>query len=107
MKKILQINNWVIKEKNDDEIPLSISLTQRYCVFAPNGRFMEDNLTLQQAINFCNDNEDYVKGMILKHFLLPRCSKCGEPAIFIRGYSFGLVIISLTCKKCGITENID
>jgi len=60
MHKVKQINNWIIKEKRLDEMPLSTDLERKYCVFSPSGIFQEDNLTLQEAEEFCKDNLDYV-----------------------------------------------
>jgi hypothetical protein len=61
MKQYKQINNWTIKEKSLDEIPHPMTEENRFAVFAPDGRWMEDNLTLEQAEEYCNENLDFVK----------------------------------------------
>lgn len=60
MKKVKQLNNWIIKEKREDEVPMGIDLESRFAVFSPEGVFMEDNLTLEKAEEFCSKNLDYV-----------------------------------------------
>lgn len=61
MKKIRQINNWIIKEKSISEVPLNEDIFKCYAVFSPTGVFQEDNLTYEQAIKFCRENLDWVK----------------------------------------------
>lgn len=61
MKFYKKINGWVIKEKKIDEVPSTIEDNRRYGVFTPEDRFMEDNLTLDEAIEFCNNNDDFAK----------------------------------------------
>jgi hypothetical protein len=56
MKKVKQINNWIIKEKRTDEIPIWIEDNRKYAVFSPSGIFQEDNLTLKEAEEFCKEN---------------------------------------------------
>lgn len=60
LKRYRQINNWIIKEKTPDEVPIGIDENRRYVVFAPDGRCMEDNLLEEEALEFCNENEDFV-----------------------------------------------
>ena len=62
MKKIKQKNNWIIKEKRLDEIPMGQSEDRKYCIFSPNGTFMEDNLTYDEAMKFCETNLDFYGG---------------------------------------------
>ena len=61
MKRHKQINHWIIKEKRLDEIPAHLPETQRFAVFSPYGIWQEDNLTEEQAIDFCKTNLDYAK----------------------------------------------
>lgn len=60
MKRVKQINNWIIKEKNLDEIPLGIDENRKYAIFSPSGTFMEDNLLWEEAIDFCKTNLDHI-----------------------------------------------
>lgn len=61
MKKIKQVNNWIIKEKRHDEVPSNLPLERCYAIFSPNGKiFQEDNLTWEEAIEFCQENKDYI-----------------------------------------------
>lgn len=57
MKKIKQLNGFIIKEKRLDEIPSWVSDERRYAVFNSEGIFLEDNLFLDEAISFCEDNK--------------------------------------------------
>jgi aromatic ring-opening dioxygenase LigB subunit len=60
MKKVKQINNLIIKEKRPDEIATFEKEEQRYCVFTPHGIYLEDNLTLEQAEDFCKNTKDFL-----------------------------------------------
>lgn len=55
MKKIKQLNGFIVKEKRIDEIPLGIDEERKYCVFKDD-IFLEDNLTIDEAISFCKEN---------------------------------------------------
>jgi proline racemase len=57
VKKLKQINGWIIKEKRLDEVPMGTDDSNRYAVFAKDGRWMEDNLTLAQAEEYCKENK--------------------------------------------------
>lgn len=61
MKIIKRINNWIIKEKKENEIPQGYTLKQGYAVFTPDKKLMEDNLTYQQAVEFCVNNTDWIQ----------------------------------------------
>ena len=61
MKAIKTVNRWIIKEKRLEEIPAMCGDNQGYAVFAPDGRWTEDNLTYEQAIEFCKNNLDWIK----------------------------------------------
>jgi hypothetical protein len=61
MKFFKKVNGWIIKEKKLDEVPHWIDDDKRYGVFSPDGRFLEDHLTIEQAIEWCNENNDYAK----------------------------------------------
>lgn len=66
MKELKRINKWIIKEKSLDEVPANIADDRRYAVFAPDGTFQEDNLTLAEAEEFCEDNLDFVALDVIK-----------------------------------------
>lgn len=61
MKKVMVKNRWVIRKKRDDQVPSHLPLERRYVVFSPDGECMEDNLTYDEAIEFCTENLDHVK----------------------------------------------
>lgn len=61
MKKVKQINNYIIKEKRKDEMPLGIETYRKYVVFAPDGKCIEDNLTYQEAEKFCKNDYTYIR----------------------------------------------
>jgi len=61
MRVIKKLNNWSIKEKTEKEIPEGYTLKQGYAIFAPDGTFQEDNLTYEQAEEFCKNNLDWTK----------------------------------------------
>ena len=50
-KKIKQINNWIIRYAE----------LYQYSVWSPDGKCMEDRLTLEQAEEFCRENKDFVR----------------------------------------------
>lgn len=50
-KKIKQINNLVIR----------YSEMYGYSVYTPDGRCWEDNLTLEQAEQYCKDTKDFLR----------------------------------------------
>ena len=50
-KKIKQINNWIIRYAE----------LYQYSVWSPDGKCMEDRLTLEQAEEFCRENTDFVR----------------------------------------------
>jgi hypothetical protein len=58
----IRINNFVIKEKAISKIPLTKNLNHRFSVFSPDGRFLEDNLTLKQAQEFCKNDTTFLRG---------------------------------------------
>lgn len=60
MKKIKQLNNWIIKEKNWSELPSNVEAFRKFCVFSPTGIFQEDNLSYEEAVDFCKRNKDYI-----------------------------------------------
>ena len=49
-KRIRQINNLVIRF---DEI-------YKYCVWSPYGVCLEDRLTLEEAVEYCNNTKDFI-----------------------------------------------
>lgn len=60
MKTLKKVNGWIIKEKRFDEVPSFVEDERKYAVFAPKGqpfygKWMEDNLTLDEATDWCND----------------------------------------------------
>ena len=61
MKTIKQINNLIIKQKGLGEITsfTGAYMLNRYVVFAPKGICLEDNLTLEQAEEFCKNTLDF------------------------------------------------
>lgn len=61
MRKVKQLNNWIIKEKRIGEVPMNLSTDHRYVVFSPTGKCQEDNLTIDQAVEFCETNLDYIQ----------------------------------------------
>jgi aromatic ring-opening dioxygenase LigB subunit len=61
MKKIKQINNWTIKEKALKEVPKHIADNRKYVVFSPTDICQEDNLTYDEAVEFCQNNLDHVQ----------------------------------------------
>jgi hypothetical protein len=58
MKKIKQLNGFIIKEKRIDEIPLGIDENRKYAVFTKDGRWLEDNLTYDEAIRVCEEYKE-------------------------------------------------
>lgn len=50
-KRIKQINNWIIR----------FTEAYQYSVWSPDGKCIEDRLTLEQAKEFCRENTDYVR----------------------------------------------
>lgn len=50
-KRIKQINNWIIR----------FTEAYQYAVWTPDGKCMEDRLTLEQAEEFCRENTDFVR----------------------------------------------
>jgi hypothetical protein len=63
MKKIKQINNFVIKQDTARQISYFGNIMDnpnylKCSVFSFDGRCLEDRLTLEQAENFCNANKD-------------------------------------------------
>ena len=50
-RKIRQINNLTIRYTD----------LYQYSVWTPNGQCWEDNLTLEQAIEFCKETTDFCK----------------------------------------------
>lgn len=61
MKKFKQINNLMIMEKKESEIPTGIDLERKYLVEAPDGRVLEDNLLESEAVEFCKETTDFLK----------------------------------------------
>lgn len=64
MRFFKQVNGWIIKEKRPDEVPNFVEEERKYTVFAPKGppyygSFLEDNLTLREAVEWCNENNDF------------------------------------------------
>ena len=62
MKNVGKLHRWIIKEKHIGEIPLGTDPKLKYAIFAPDGRWMEDNLTWQQAVDFCEENKNEFTG---------------------------------------------
>lgn len=60
-KQIQQLNNWIIKEKSLDQVPSWIEYNRRYSVWSPDKKCMEDNLTIEEAREFCIENLDYLR----------------------------------------------
>lgn len=58
MKKIKQINNWIIKHDEKD--------INEYKVFTPDGIFAKEFIYLHLAEEFCRENRDFVKNLIPK-----------------------------------------
>lgn len=50
-KKIKQVNNLVIH----------FTPMYKYAVWSPDGKCLEDRLTLEQAENFCKNTKDFVQ----------------------------------------------
>jgi hypothetical protein len=61
MRTIKKINNWIIKEKREDEIPQGFDITQGYAVYTPDKVLQEDNLTYIQAVEFCKEKTDWIR----------------------------------------------
>jgi transcriptional regulator with XRE-family HTH domain len=61
LKLYQKINHWAIKEKPLDQVPIQYEETQRFVIFSPDGKCMEDNLTLEQATEWAKQNTDYVE----------------------------------------------
>lgn len=61
MKVYQKINKWVIKEKPLEQVPIQYEDTRRFVIFSPDGRCMEDHLTLEEAVEWATENKDYVE----------------------------------------------
>jgi hypothetical protein len=57
MKKVKQMNNWLIKERRLDEVPKHIADDHRYCVCTLDGIIQEDNLSWDDATGFCTTTD--------------------------------------------------
>lgn len=61
MKLHKKINKWVIKEKPLVQVPFQYEDTRRFVIFSPDGRCMEDNLTVEEAEEWATENRDYIE----------------------------------------------
>lgn len=66
MKRIKQINNMIIKLDNAPDMVYFGNVQKNplygsYSVYAPDGRCLEDRLTLEQAEELCNVTTDFIK----------------------------------------------
>lgn len=53
MKTVAVINRWEIKERDQENVPSYLPIERRFGVFAPDGRAMEENLLLEEAMINC------------------------------------------------------
>lgn len=61
MKRIKQINKWIILERREnDPYYNSVEKDRNYVVKSPKGIISEDRLTLQEAEEFCVENKDFI-----------------------------------------------
>lgn len=65
MKKIKQINNFVIKQDTARQISYFGNIIDnpnylKYSVFNLDGKCLEDRLTFEQAEDFCNTNKGFI-----------------------------------------------
>jgi len=61
MEKVRQINNLIIKQKKEEEVPFGLPVERCFIVVAPDGKVLEDNLTKEEAIDFCQEVTDFVR----------------------------------------------
>lgn len=61
MKKVKQLNGWIIKKYSENEVSEDVFKEGRiYNIFSPANVFLEEKLTFAQAIEFAEENSDNV-----------------------------------------------
>ena len=55
MRKIKEVNGWIIKEKNKEEASRLYDPSRRYAVIDVEKRVFEERLTYEEAVEFCQN----------------------------------------------------